>query len=104
MATATISSTFQVVIPEEVRVKLHLTPRQRLLIVEKGSIITLVPEVPLQSLKGCVQGNGDDRCEREKGPRMKTLVDSCGWIEFFTDGPKANHYAEKQISLCKREL
>lgn len=24
---------------------------------------------------------------------MKTLVDSSGWIEFFTDGPKANHYA-----------
>lgn len=56
MATTTISSTFQVVIPKEARDKLHLTPRQRLLIVEKGSIITLVLEVPLQSLKGAFKG------------------------------------------------
>ena len=47
MATTTISSKFQIVIPKEVREKLHLTPRQRMLIVEKGGVITLVPEVPL---------------------------------------------------------
>ena len=56
MATTTISSKFQVVIPKEVREKLHLTPRQRLLIVEKGGVITLVPEVPLKSLKGALKG------------------------------------------------
>ena len=56
MATITISSKFQVVIPKEVRDKLHLTPRQRLLIVEKGGVITLVPEVPLKSLKGALKG------------------------------------------------
>lgn len=56
MATTTISSKFQVVIPKEVRDKLHLAPRQRLLIVEKGGVITLVPEVPLKSLKGALKG------------------------------------------------
>jgi AbrB family looped-hinge helix DNA binding protein len=56
MATTTISSKFQVVIPKEVRDKLHLTPRQRLLIVEKGGVITLVPEVPIKSLKGALKG------------------------------------------------
>lgn len=56
MATTTISSKFQVVIPKEVRDKLHLTSRQRLLIVEKGGVITLVPEVPLKSLKGALKG------------------------------------------------
>lgn len=56
MATPTISSKFQVVIPKEVRDKLHLTSRQRLLIVEKGGVITLVPEVPLKSLKGALKG------------------------------------------------
>lgn len=56
MATTTISSKFQVVIPKEVRDKLHLTPRQRLLVVEKGGVITLVPEVPLKSLKGVLKG------------------------------------------------
>ncbi len=56
MATTTISSKFQVVIPKEVRDKLHLTPRQRLLVVEKGGVITLVPEVPIKSLKGALKG------------------------------------------------
>jgi len=56
MATTTISSKFQVVIPKEVREKLHLTPRQRLLVVEKGGVITLVPEVPIKLLKGALKG------------------------------------------------
>ncbi len=56
MATTTISSKFQVVIPKEVRDKLRLMPRQRLLVVEKGGVITLVPEVPLKSLKGALRG------------------------------------------------
>ena len=56
MATATLSPKFQVVIPKEVRDKLHLTPRQRLHILEKGGIITVVPEVPLKSLKGTLRG------------------------------------------------
>ena len=56
MATATRSPKFHIVIPKEVREKLHLTPRQRLHILEKGGIITLVPEVPLKSLKGTLRG------------------------------------------------
>lgn len=56
MATATISPKFQIVIPKEVREKLHLSPQQRLQVVEKGGVITLVPEVPLKSLKGALKG------------------------------------------------
>jgi AbrB family looped-hinge helix DNA binding protein len=56
MATTTISPKFQIVIPKEVRDKLHLSPRQRLHVVEKGGVITLVPEVPLASLRGGLKG------------------------------------------------
>jgi AbrB family looped-hinge helix DNA binding protein len=56
MATTTISPKFQIVIPKEVREKLHLAPGQRLQAVEKGGVITLVPEVPLKSLKGTLKG------------------------------------------------
>ncbi len=56
MATTTISPKFQIVIPKEVREKLHLAPGQRLQAVEKGGVITLVPEVPLKSLKGALKG------------------------------------------------
>ena len=56
MATTTISTKFQIVIPKEVRDKLRLYPQQRLQIVEKGGVITLVPEAPLKSLKGALKG------------------------------------------------
>ena len=56
MATATISPKYQIVIPTEVREKLHFRPRQRLHVIEKGGVITLVPEVPLKSLKGALKG------------------------------------------------
>ena len=56
MATTTISPTFQIVIPKEVREKLHLCPRQRLHLLERGGIIALVPEVNLKSLKGVLKG------------------------------------------------
>ena len=56
MATTTISPKFQIVIPKSVRDKLHLVPSQRLQIVEKDGVITLVPEVPIKSLKGTLKG------------------------------------------------
>ena len=56
MATTTISPKFQIVIPKEVREKLHLRPQQRLQVIEKGGVITLVPELPLKSLKGSLKG------------------------------------------------
>ncbi|MBA5866651.1 MAG: AbrB/MazE/SpoVT family DNA-binding domain-containing protein [Nitrospira sp. CR1.3] len=56
MATTTISSKFQIVIPREVREKLYLRPKQRLHVVEKGGVITLAPEVPLKSLRGALKG------------------------------------------------
>lgn len=56
MAMATLSSKYEIVIPKAVRQKLHLSPRQRLHVVEKGGVISLVPEVPLKSLKGTLKG------------------------------------------------
>ena len=69
MVTTTISTKFQIVIPKEVRDKLHLTPSQRLQVVEKGGVITLVPEVPLKSLKGALKGMSKTDL-REKRDRL----------------------------------
>lgn len=69
MATTTISPKFQIVIPKEVREKLHLSPQQRLQVVEKGGVITLVPEVPLKSLKGLLKGMSKTDI-REKKDRL----------------------------------
>ena len=56
MSLTTISPKFQIVIPKEVREKLRLSPRQRLQVVEKGGVITLVPELSLKSLRGSLKG------------------------------------------------
>jgi len=69
MPTTTISSKFQIVIPKEVREKLRLTPRQRFQVMEKGGVITLVPEVPLKSLRGFAKGI-DKTGIREKKDRV----------------------------------
>jgi AbrB family looped-hinge helix DNA binding protein len=72
MATTTISSKFQIVIPKEVREKLRLSPRQRLQIVEKGGVITLVPEMPIKSLKGLLKGMSKTDI-REKKDRLQNF-------------------------------
>jgi len=56
VSMTTISPKFQIVIPKDVREKLHLSPSQRLQVLEKGGVISLVPEVPLKSLKGSLKG------------------------------------------------
>lgn len=48
----TISSKFQVVIPREVRKKLGLHPKQKLLLMEKSGILYMVPKRPLDELRG----------------------------------------------------
>ena len=69
MATTTISPKFQIVIPKEVRDKLRLSPKQRLQVLERGGIITLIPEVPLKSLKGVLKGMSKEGI-REKKDRL----------------------------------
>ena len=69
MATTTISPKFQIVIPKEVRDKLRLSPKQRLQVLEKGGIITLIPEVSLKSLKGVLKGMSKEGI-REKKDRL----------------------------------
>ncbi|MFY9271288.1 MAG: AbrB/MazE/SpoVT family DNA-binding domain-containing protein [Candidatus Manganitrophaceae bacterium] len=68
MATTTISSKYQIVIPREIREKLHLIPQQRLQVLEKGGVITLVPEVPLSTMKGFLKGmnKGNIRDKKER--------------------------------------
>ena len=51
----TISSKFQVVIPREIRRKLGLKPSQKLLVMEKAGILYMVPQTPLEELKGSAE-------------------------------------------------
>lgn len=71
MTHTSVSPKFQVVIPKEVRQRLALRPKQRLVVMEKGGIIHLIPEVPLVKLRGFLKGKVTDLNDlRDKKDRL----------------------------------
>lgn len=56
MSVTTISPKYQVVIPKDVREKLHLKSGQKMTVVVKGGVVHMVPEKPVESFRGFVKG------------------------------------------------
>jgi len=56
MTQATLSTKYQLVIPREIRERLHLHSGQRMIFLVKGEVITLVPERSLSELRGLAKG------------------------------------------------
>jgi len=56
MTQAILSTKYQLVIPREIRQRLHLRSGQKMMFLIKGDVITLVPERPLSELKGIARG------------------------------------------------
>jgi len=67
MATTTISPKYQVVIPKEIREKLHLKSGQKMMVVVKGGVVYLIPEKPLESFKGFLKGMSTKYIREDKG-------------------------------------
>jgi len=65
MNTVTLSTKYQLVIPREVRERLELEPGTKLTVIEKGGILYLVPERPIEEMRGVARG------ARRKGLREK---------------------------------
>jgi AbrB family looped-hinge helix DNA binding protein len=69
LATLTVSTKYQVVIPSDVRDRLKLKPGQKVAVIEKDGVIHLIPIRPLEQLKGTsaritsenVRDEGDNR-------------------------------------------
>jgi AbrB family looped-hinge helix DNA binding protein len=66
MATVTVSSKFQVVIPENVRSKLKLQPGQKVVVVEKEGIVHLIPLKPIKDTRGLAKGIRSENIRDEK--------------------------------------
>ncbi len=49
--------------------------------------------IAAQKPEGIAEGDVQDRHPGKAGPGVKILMDSSGWIEFFTEGPLAERYA-----------
>lgn len=69
MTQVTVSSKYQVVIPKDIRQQVPLRTGQKLAIVVKEGLITLLPDRPLASFKGFLK---DMKAEeiREKRDRF----------------------------------
>lgn len=56
MSTVTVSPKYQVVIPKEAREKIHLKKGQKMIVIVKGRVISLIPDRPLSELRGSAKG------------------------------------------------
>lgn len=56
MARAVISPKFQIVIPKEIRERLNLRPGQVVSLIDRGDMVTMVPQRPIAELRGIAKG------------------------------------------------
>lgn len=69
MSQTKISSKYQVVIPKEIRRQAKIKPGEKMVVIFKGGLITLVPERPIAELRGLAKG-ADAKNLREKKDRF----------------------------------
>jgi AbrB family looped-hinge helix DNA binding protein len=56
MGVVTLSSKYQIVIPEDVRKKMDLKPGQKIIVIEKDGVVHLIPQKPIKEMRGFVKG------------------------------------------------
>ena len=66
MAVVTVSSKYQVVIPQEVREKMNLKHGQKIIVIEKDGVVHLIPEKPLKELRGFIKGITTEKLRHEE--------------------------------------
>jgi AbrB family looped-hinge helix DNA binding protein len=69
MTRVRLSSKFQIVIPREIRERLRLRPGQQMTLLERGNTITVIPDQPLEKLRGTLKGAAVDGL-RERRDRL----------------------------------
>ncbi len=69
MSSVTVSPKYQVVIPKEARERMHLKKGQKMIVIVKNGILSLIPDRPLVDLKGFIKGMSP-RGLREKKNRI----------------------------------
>jgi len=65
MATATLSSKFQLSLPKSLRESMNLQPGQQFELIRTGDIIQMVPKTSIRDLRGRARGaNADEYRDR----------------------------------------
>ena len=68
METVRLTAKYQVTLPRATRERLQLRPGMRIIVLEKGGVISLVPERQLQLYRGIAEGVNPEEL-REKRDR-----------------------------------
>ena len=66
MGVVTVSSKYQIVIPQDVRKKMNLRPGQKVVVIEKDGVVHLIPEKPMRESRGFVKGVTTDELRHEE--------------------------------------
>ncbi len=69
MDEVTVSPKFQIVIPRDIRTRLKLKPGQKMTLLERDGVITAIPNLPLEKLRGTLKGLSAERL-RDKEDRF----------------------------------
>lgn len=68
MNAVTVSTKYQVVIPQKVRQALNIQPGQKMQVIEYGNHIVMIPVRPIEDARGSLPGIDTDP-QREKEDR-----------------------------------
>ena len=68
MNSVTVSTKYQVVIPQKVRQALNIQPGQKMQVIEYGNHIVMIPVRPIEEARGSLPGIDTDP-KREKEDR-----------------------------------
>lgn len=66
MAQVTISSKYQIVVPKEIRKQLHLKGGQKMYVLAREGVITLIPDKHLEEFRGYLKGMDTSGIREEK--------------------------------------
>jgi AbrB family looped-hinge helix DNA binding protein len=66
MGVVTVSSKYQIVIPQDVREKMELKPGQKIVVIEKDGVIHLIPQKSMKEMRGFVKGIDTSKLRNEE--------------------------------------
>ena len=70
MSTVTVSSKYQIVIPQEIRAALKIKPGQKLSLLRVGNVVHLVPSRPISELRGFLKGMSTEGFREKKDRQL----------------------------------
>jgi len=66
MGLVTLSSKYQIVIPQDIRKKIGLKPGQKIVVIEKDGVVHLIPQRSMKDMRGFAKGVDTHKLRNEE--------------------------------------